>query len=61
MRLGDIGSEDYLAGWTRTGWTPAEGSTTEVADRVVAELEAQWPVERLKDYLDALGPAAAEA
>ena len=61
MRLGDIGSEGYLAGWTRTEWTPAEGSTAEVADRVVADLEAEWPVERLKDYLDALGPATAQA
>ena len=57
MRLGDTGSEDYLAGWTRGDWTPADGSTTEVADRVVADLEAAWPAERLQDYLDTLGPA----
>jgi hypothetical protein len=61
MRLGDIGSEDYLAGWTRSEWTAADGSTTEVADRVVADLEAQWPPERLKGYLDSLGAAEAQA
>ena len=54
-RLGDTGSDDYLAGWTRSAWTTAEGSTTAVADRVVAELEDQWTVDRLRQYLDALG------
>ena len=48
MRLGDTGSDDYLAGWRRGDWTADEGSTTEVADRVVAELEAEWPAERLR-------------
>ena len=61
MRLGDTGSEDYLMGWTRGDWTPAEGSPTEVADRVVAEIEDDWSVERLSRYLDSLGPAAKEA
>ncbi len=61
MRLGDTGSEDYLAGWTRGERVPAEGSTTDVADRVVAELEEQWSPERVADYLDALGPAQAQA
>jgi hypothetical protein len=59
MRLGDIGSDDYLAGWTRGAWTAAEGSPTDVTDRVVADLESQWPVDRLKHYLDSLGPAEA--
>ena len=36
MRLGDTGSDDYLAGWRRGDWTAAEGSTAEVADHVVA-------------------------
>ena len=49
MRLGDTGSDDYLAGWARGSWTPDAGSGTEVADRVVADLEAQWPPERLAD------------
>jgi hypothetical protein len=59
MRLGDVGSEDYLAGWTRGSWTEAAGSPADVTDQVVADLESQWPVDRLKHYLDSLGPAEA--
>ena len=61
MRLGDTGSDDYLAGWARSEWTAATGSTTEVTDRVVADLEDRWPVERLREYLDDLGPAKESA
>jgi hypothetical protein len=59
MRLGDTGSDAYLAGWRRGEWTPEAGSTTEVADRVVARLEADWPAERLADFLDSLAPKTA--
>lgn len=58
MRLGDTSSGDYLSGWTRGEWTPAAGSITEVCDKVVADLEEQWPAERLAQYLDELGPPA---
>ena len=61
MRLGDTGADDYLAGWTRGEWAGAEGSTTQVADRVVADLEEQWPADRVARYLDSLGPAEAQA
>ena len=61
MRLGDVGSVDYLAGWRRGEWTAADGSTTDITDRVVAELEESWPPDRLKDYLDTLGPTEAQA
>jgi hypothetical protein len=61
MRLGDTDSEGYLAGWARTSWVWADGSGTEVAERVVASLEASWPADRLQDYLDALGPAQERA
>ena len=54
MRLGDTGSDDYLAGWTRGEWTAAEGDPSEVCDRVVAELEEQWTDEALHDYLEGL-------
>ena len=57
MRLGDTGSDDYLAGWTRDAWTAAEGDPVAVAERVVADLEARWPPERVTGYLDSLGPA----
>jgi hypothetical protein len=56
MRLGDVGSDDYLAGWRRGDWTPRDGDTTEVADRVVAELEQEWSPDAVTAYLDSLGP-----
>ena len=55
MRLGATDSEAYLEGWTRGEWTTAEGNGPEVCDRVVADLEDQWPAERLTAYLDELG------
>ena len=54
MRLGDTGTDDYLAGWERSPWTEADGTPTEVLDRVVAELEAAWPADRIAGYLDGL-------
>jgi hypothetical protein len=54
MRLGDTGSDAYLAGWTRGLWTDAEGDGAEVADRVVADLEQQWNEQALADYLEGL-------
>ncbi len=56
MRLGAIDSDAYLEGWNRADWTDADGSPAEVCDRVVADLEQQWPDERLTAYLDDLGP-----
>lgn len=58
MRLGDTGSEDYLEGWRRTGWTPAEGDPATVLARVTGELEAAWPMQAITDYLDGLGGGA---
>ena len=58
MRLGETGSDDYLAGWTRGAWTPMDGDPGEVADAVVARLEQAWPAERLTEYLDSLCPAS---
>ncbi|WP_107772865.1 virulence factor [Nocardioides sediminis] len=54
MRLGDTGTDDYLAGWERSPWTEAAGTPVEVLDRVVAELDAAWPADRIAGYLDGL-------
>ena len=35
MRLGDTGADDYLAGWERSPWTEADGTPSEVLERVV--------------------------
>jgi hypothetical protein len=56
MRLGDTGSDDYLAGWIRSDWAELDGDPAEVADVVVAGLEEAWPQEKLTEYLDSLGP-----
>ena len=55
MRLGDTGADDYLAGWDRSAWTAADGTPGQVLDRVTAELDAEWPAERISEYLDGLG------
>lgn len=55
MRLEATGTDDYLAGWERSPWTMATGTPAEVLDRVVAELDAEWPVDRIAGYLDGLG------
>ena len=59
MRLGEVGSDDYLAGWRRGEWTAAAGEPGEVVDRVVAELEESWQHAALIEYLDSLGPRGA--
>jgi Virulence factor len=54
MRLGATGSDAYLEGWRRTDWTAEQGSPVEVADRVVARLEDDWPVTKVEAYLGSL-------
>jgi hypothetical protein len=54
MRLGDSGADDYLAGWERTPWTTAEVTPAEVLDRVSSELDAEWPADRIAEYLRGL-------
>ena len=54
MRLGETSSDAYLEGWVRSDWTTSDGTPTQVADRVVADLDSAWSPERLAAYLDAL-------
>lgn len=58
MRLGDVGSDDYLAGWTRSEWTTADGDHAHLAGVVAQQLEDEWTTERMTDYLNGIGPAA---
>ena len=55
MRLGDVGSDDYLAGWSRSAWIASEGDHAAVAAAVSEQLENEWTPARIGDYLDALG------
>ncbi len=57
MRLGDVGSDDYLAGWTRSEWTTADGDHAHLAGVVAEQLEDSWTEERITDYLNGIGPA----
>jgi hypothetical protein len=59
MRLGDVDSEAYMAGWRRGDWTAVDGGEADGAvERLVADLDGQWDDAALADYLDGLGPAA---
>ncbi len=55
MRLGEIGSEDYLMGWARGPWTTADGTPEQVARQVADQLAQDWSRERVSTYLDELG------
>jgi hypothetical protein len=55
MRLGEVGSDDYLAGWTRSEWAIAEGDHSHVAAAVAEQLEDAWTSARIADYLNGLG------
>ena len=54
MRLGDVGSDDYLAGWAKSDWKAGDGSPEELAAAVVSGLEDSWSQERIDAYLDSL-------
>ena len=58
MRLGDTGSDAYLAGWSRSEWTSAMGDHAAVAAGISREIEESWTDERLAEYLDSLRPAS---
>jgi FAD/FMN-containing dehydrogenase len=57
MRLGEVGSDEYLAGWTRSEWATAEGEPAHVAGVVAEQLEEEWTPSRIADYLNSLGPS----
>jgi hypothetical protein len=54
MRLGDTGSDDYLAGWVRGDWIAGDGKPADLAGTVAASLEAEWTTERIAAFLDGL-------
>jgi Virulence factor len=58
MRLGEVASDDYLAGWTRSDWTTADGDHAHLAGVVAEQLEDEWTPERITDYLNGIGPAS---
>lgn len=57
MRLGDVGSDEYLVGWQKGEWTKGHGSPEELVAAVVTGLEDLWSQERIDAFLDSIGPA----
>ena len=57
MRMGEVDADAYLAGWAKSPWMPGGGTPAEVAERVAAELDAQFNDDALAGMLDALNGA----
>ena len=47
MRANATSTDDYLEEWRTSAWQPGEGDPANLADRLVAQLEADYPPERL--------------
>ena len=56
MRAGAIGTDEYLDGWLRTDWQEQAGDPQEVAQAVAAQLEADYPPQRLRKLLSTITP-----
>ena len=55
MHAGVINSDDYLAEWRTTDWQEREGEAVAVAEALVAELEAAYPRDRLRNLVTNAG------
>ncbi len=49
MHAGAINTDDYLAEWRKSDWQEREGEAGDVVEALVAELEAAYPEERLRE------------
>ena len=49
MHAGAINSDDYLAEWRKTDWQERDGDPEAVLEAVVAELDAAFPEEKLRE------------
>lgn len=49
MHAGAINTDDYLAEWRKSEWMEREGEPEAVVEAVVAELEAAFPEEKLRE------------
>lgn len=58
MRLNMTGTDAYLEQWRRGAWQERPGTPNEVAQAVAAEVEAAYPVARLREMLQALNDSA---
>jgi hypothetical protein len=53
MRAGAVDANAYLEGWRPGEWEPREGAAAELAPAVAAEIDRDYPPERLERLLDA--------
>jgi hypothetical protein len=51
MRIGAVDSDAYLAGWNKGEWIKQEGSLSDVSEKIVSELEEQYPQEKILEIL----------
>ena len=54
MRLGETGSDAYLAGWTRSEWVTGDGDPDALASTISHQLEGEWSEEKIGQYLDSI-------
>ncbi len=59
MRTGITESDAYLAEWRNDGWQEREGEPEALAEAIVAELEAAYPPQRLRQLIQNGGREAA--
>jgi hypothetical protein len=55
MRAGKTGSDEYMAEWHSSDWQELEGDLEEIANTLVAELEAAYSNERLQKLVEGKG------
>ena len=56
MRAGATGTDEYLDGWLRTDWQEQAGEPEEVAQTIAAQLEADFPPQRIRKLLSSITP-----
>ena len=55
MRADAISTDDYLADWRTLDWQPSDAEPQQLADSLVAEIEAEYTKERLMKLVVSLG------
>ena len=56
MRAGATGTDEYLDGWLRSDWQEQAGDPQEVAQAVAAQLESDYPPQRIRKLLSTITP-----
>ena len=51
MRAGSVSTDDYLADWRSLDWQPSDADPEQLADSLVAEIEAEYSAERLMNLV----------